>query len=69
MPGSPRLHPVSLSLCWLCFVSFTVTYHSHEYNYMLGPGSVPSKLLNPGVVLGTLTHTGRKGHPSHQGPT
>lgn len=66
---------MSLSLCRLCFVSFTVIYHSREYDYMLGPGSVPSKLLNLVVVLGTLTHMGRKGqqeltrHPSHQGPT
>ena len=56
-PGS--WHPVPLDVPHVPFPSadwalsaFTVTNGSHEHNYMLSPGSLPSESLNLGAVLG-----------------
>lgn len=38
------------------FYPSAVISHSHEYDYMLRPMSIPSKSMNLGVVLGPLTN-------------
>lgn len=37
----------------LCFDIFAIINHSHEYDFMLSPVSLPSKSSNLGMVLGT----------------
>lgn len=58
-PGSSRFFPMSLFPLanLLCMLSLLIN-HSHEYDYMVSPVTLPSKSLNQRVVWGTTDTDG-----------
>jgi hypothetical protein len=52
-PWIPYHRPVPL--CWLCFIFFHCDQSKPQYNYMLGPVSLPSKSWHVGMVWSSPT--------------